>query len=74
MTGLPYFCTGLVAMHTLWMRQHNRLARQLAEINPHWNDEQIFQVCLFVFLFVCSPVYLFNILSIMSIVLDCQYR
>jgi peroxidase len=34
---------GLVAMHTLWVRQHNRLARELAELNPHWNDEQIFQ-------------------------------
>jgi peroxidase len=34
----------LVAMHTLWVRQHNRLARELAELNPHWNDEQLFQV------------------------------
>ena len=33
----------LVAMHTLWVRQHNKLARELAELNPHWNDEQIFQ-------------------------------
>lgn len=33
----------LVAMHTLWVRQHNRLARELSELNPHWNDEQIFQ-------------------------------
>ena len=35
---------GLVALHTLWMRQHNRIARSLAVINPHWNDEQLFQV------------------------------
>ncbi len=35
---------GLVAIHTLWMRQHNRIARQLSDINPHWNDEQLFQV------------------------------
>ena len=34
---------GLVAIHTLWMRQHNKIARQLAAINPHWNDEQLFQ-------------------------------
>lgn len=33
----------LVAMHTLWVRQHNRLAKDLSELNPHWNDEQIFQ-------------------------------
>lgn len=34
---------GLVAIHTLWMRQHNKIARELANINPHWNDEQLFQ-------------------------------
>ena len=34
---------GLTAMHTLWVRQHNKIARILAELNPHWNDEQIFQ-------------------------------
>lgn len=33
----------LAVMHTLWMRQHNRLARELAEINPGWTDEIIFQ-------------------------------
>ena len=33
-----------VAMHTLWVRQHNKVAETLADLNPHWNDEQIFQV------------------------------
>ena len=34
---------GLTAMHTIWVRYHNNLARRLAALNPGWNDERIFQ-------------------------------
>ncbi len=35
--------SGLAAMHTLWMREHNRLADALAAANPAWSDEEIYQ-------------------------------
>ncbi|KAF2367819.1 hypothetical protein FHG87_001411 [Trinorchestia longiramus] len=32
----------LTVLHTVWMRQHNLIAQQLAVLNPHWNDETLF--------------------------------
>ncbi|KAI9554530.1 hypothetical protein GHT06_019803 [Daphnia sinensis] len=33
----------LAIVHTLMMREHNRIARALAQLNPLWSDEVIFQ-------------------------------
>jgi peroxidase len=33
----------LTALHTLFMREHNRLADQISAKHPTWNDEQVFQ-------------------------------
>lgn len=33
----------LTSMHLLWARQHNYLAQGLHAINPHWDDEILFQ-------------------------------
>lgn len=34
---------GLLAMHHVWVLEHNRIANELAEMNLHWSDEKIYQ-------------------------------
>lgn len=33
---------GLLALHGLWVLEHNRLCDELSTSNPAWNDERLF--------------------------------
>lgn len=33
---------GLLSMHTIWMREHNRIADELRSLNPHWSGDRLY--------------------------------
>ncbi|XP_067617823.1 uncharacterized protein [Eurosta solidaginis] len=34
---------GLLALHHVWVGEHNRIAMELSQMNLHWSDEKIYQ-------------------------------
>ena len=33
----------MIALHTLFLREHNRLVRELHLLNPHWSPDTLYQ-------------------------------
>lgn len=32
----------LTGLHSLWVKEHNRIAKGLATLNPEWNSDRLF--------------------------------
>lgn len=33
----------MIALHTLFLREHNRLVEELHMLNPHWSPDTLYQ-------------------------------
>jgi len=38
-----WFQLGLLSIHTLWFREHNRIASELRQLNPNWQSDRIYE-------------------------------
>jgi hypothetical protein len=34
---------GLLSMHTVWFREHNRIATSLRRLNPGWGSDRLYE-------------------------------
>ena len=34
---------GMIALHTVFLREHNRLVEELYMLNPHWSPDTLYQ-------------------------------
>ena len=34
---------GMIALHTVFLREHNRLVEELHVLNPHWSPDTLYQ-------------------------------
>ena len=37
------FQVALTAMHTIWFREHNRIATKLRDLNPDWDGDRLYE-------------------------------